>query len=66
MKMVKKVDIDNYDKSKDDDDGNNDEVKVEEEDENEDVDVSNGKELTAKAVDEDPAGCERWIFRKEM
>ena len=66
MKMVKKVDIDNHNKSKDDDDVSDDEVKVEEEDENEDVDVSNGKELTAKTVDEDPAGCERWISRKEL
>ena len=41
-------------------------MKVEEEDENEDVDVSNGKELTAKTVDEDPGGCERWISRKEI
>ena len=65
MKMVKKVDIDNHNKSKDDDDVSDDEVKVEEEDENEDV-VSNGKELTAKTVDEDPAGCERWISRKEI
>ena len=48
MKMVKKVDIDNYDKSKDDDDGNDDEVKVEEKDENEDLDVSNGKEINCK------------------
>ena len=66
MKMVKKVDIDNYDKSKDDDDGNDDEVKVEEKDENEDLDVSNGKKLTANAVNEDPAGRERWIPRKEI
>ena len=66
MKMVKKVDIDNHNKSKDDDDVSDDEMKVVEEDENEDVDVSNGKELTANTVDEDPAGCERWISRKEI
>ena len=23
-------------------------------------------ELTANIVDEDPAGCQRWIFRKEI
>ena len=25
-----------------------------------------GIKLTAKTVDEDPAGCKRWISRKEM